>query len=210
MSGNNAIPPDLNLLSGEEVVRVIRPVLKGYLNELFGLLVVIGLTGLLLLLEPFGEFFPIGIVVALGLFVGALLIIGPAINLVGHSYIITDRRVIGRFDFIVHRESTIYFEKVQNVRVRQGIFDSFVNTGMVTIETAAGAMLPEETLRWISGPRDLRGHIMKLIEKHRGGSDGLGGSSSSSGARMSASGSHSVLSDILLELKGIREDLGKK
>ncbi len=211
MVSRTNVPSDLNLLPGEEVVSVIRPVMKGFLSEFIGALLLVLLTAFFMLIwDPFGGLLPIWILGVLGLLCATLLIIGPFVNQVGHSYIITDRRVIGRFDFIVHRESTIYFEKVQNVKVRQGVFDNIVNTGTVTIETAAGAMLPEEKLGWILGPRDVRGHLMGLIEKHRGGSAGLGEPSSAIGADRNESDNHSLLSDILSELKGIRKDLGEK
>jgi len=206
MSSKGA-PADLDLLDGEEVIWVIRPVAKGFLNEFVGLLILIGATAVLYSMNPFGDESLSLMITGFGVLVGALLILIPLCNWIGHSYIITDRRVIGRFDFIVHRESTIYFEKVQNVRVIQGIFDNIVDTGMVTMETAAGAMMPEETLRWISSPRALRGKIMNIIEKERGGRGGLG---EPSGNSSSANASNAILTDILSELKGIREDLGKK
>ena len=68
----------------------------------------------------------------------------------------------GRFDFIVHRESTIYFERIQNVKVHQNFIDNIVNTGSVFVETAAGSMMPEENLRWISNPK-----VMDLITQKR-------------------------------------------
>ena len=141
------------------------------------------------------------------------LVVGSFVQMAGNLYIITNRRIIGRFDFIVHRESTIYFERIQNVKVHQNFIDNIVNTGSVFVETAAGSMMPEENLRWISNPREIRQTIMDLIEVHKKGSDGLAnpvniptpvGTDKTDSADVSE-----LLGEILSEIKSIREEIGK-
>jgi uncharacterized membrane protein YdbT with pleckstrin-like domain len=125
-------------------------------------------------------------------------------------YIITDRRVIGRFDFIVHRESTIYFDRVQNVKVKQGILDNLLNTGAVFMETASGSMIPEESLLFISKPRVIRDELMQLIDNHRGNNDGLSSDTQINSMKIKSTGQDNqeqVLLEILEELKAIRQDL---
>ena len=60
----------------------------------------------------------------MGILASFALVISPYIQMAGNMYIITNRRIIGRFDFIVHRESTIYFERIQNVKVNQYLIDT--------------------------------------------------------------------------------------
>ncbi len=64
----------------------------------------------------------------MGILASFALVISPYIQMAGNMYIITNRRIIGRFDFIVHRESTIYFERIQNVKVNQYLLDNIFNT----------------------------------------------------------------------------------
>ena len=221
MSKESAVPTDLKLHSGEVVHKVIRPVKNGFLGPMLSsILIVVVLVSALFYVQTIEDdnflsllqvaLYPM---LGIGLIASIALVVGSLIQMAGNLYIITNRRIIGRFDFIVHRESTIYFERIQNVKVHQNFIDNIVNTGSVFVETAAGSMMPEENLRWISNPREIRQTIMDLIEVHKKGSDGLSnpvniptpvGTDKSESTDVSE-----ILGEILNEIKSIREEIGK-
>ena len=211
MSKETAIPTDLRLLPGESIHRIIKPDRKAFFGNFIGILTMIFLALGIIIFNPVKDyFFLYGIVIIFIILVIAGLV-HSIVLLYGNMYIITDRRVIGRFDFIVHRESTIYFDRVQNVKVRQGILDNLLKTGAVFMETASGSMIPEESLLFISRPRKIRDELMQLIDNHRGNNDGLNPQTQipSSIPIMSSvqDNQEQVLLEILEELKAIRKDL---
>ncbi|PXY71923.1 MAG: hypothetical protein CXX80_05155 [Methanobacteriota archaeon] len=139
----------------------------------------------------------------------------------GHSYILTNRRIIGRYDFISHNESTVYYERIQNMTVRQGFIDNMLSTGAIFIQTASGGAEAEENLVGISNPREVRALLMNLIENlsQSGGKvldDGLGVSPTSQAVGgmaappvVSSQYGEETMQAMLVELRTIRALLEK-
>lgn len=210
MSKETAIPTDLRLLPGENIHRIIKPNKKAFLGNFIAILAMIFLALGFIIFNPIEDYFFLYAVVIILIILVIAGLVQSVVLLYGNMYIITDRRVIGRFDFIVHRESTIYFDRVQNVKVKQGILDNLLNTGAVFMETASGSMIPEESLLFISKPRVIRDELMQLIDNHRGNNDGLSSDTQINSMKINSTGQDNqeqVLLEILEELKAIRQDL---
>ena len=218
MSKESAVPTDLKLHADEQVYKVIRPVRNAFLSSFIGAILLISIVfgGILWSKSIIGNeltyiYYPI---YGLGILASLALVISPYVQMAGNMYIITNRRIIGRFDFIVHRESTIYFERIQNVKVNQYLLDNIFNTGAVYIETAAGSMMPEENLRWIHKPREVRQLIMDLIEAEKRGGDGVSSSTPTLTPVITTQPNESgevteILNHILSQIRSIKEEIKK-
>ncbi len=219
MSKESAVPTDLKLHADEQVYKVIRPVRNAFLGSF--------IAAILLIAIVFGGIFWAESMISddlsymlypmygVGILASFALVISPYIQMAGNMYIITNRRIIGRFDFIVHRESTIYFERIQNVKVNQYLIDNIFNTGAVYIETAAGSMMPEENLRWIHKPRAVRQLIMDLIEAEKRGGDGVSSPTPNLTPVITTQPNESgevteILNHILTEIRSIKEEIKKE
>lgn len=219
MSKESAVPTDLKLHADEQVYKVIRPVRNAFLGSFIAaiLLIAIVFAGIFWAESMIGDdlaymFYPM---YGVGILASFALVISPYIQMAGNMYIITNRRIIGRFDFIVHRESTIYFERIQNVKVNQYLIDNIFNTGAVYIETAAGSMMPEENLRWIHKPRAVRQLIMDLIEAEKRGGDGVSSPTPNLTPVITTQPNESgevteILNHILTEIRSIKEEIKKE
>ena len=218
MSKESAVPTDLKLHADEQVYKVIRPVRNAFLSSFIGAILLISIVfgGILWSKSIIGDestyiYYPM---YGIGILASLALVISPYVQMAGNMYIITNRRIIGRFDFIVHRESTIYFERIQNVKVNQYLLDNIFNTGAVYIETAAGSMMPEENLRWIHKPREVRQLIMDLIEAEKRGGDGVSSSIPTLTPVITTQPNESgevteILNHILSEIRSIKEEIKK-
>jgi len=218
MSKESAVPTDLKLHADEQVYKVIRPVRNAFLSSFIGAILLISIVfgGILWSKNIIGDeltymYYPM---YGMGILASFALAISPYIQMAGNMYIITNRRIIGRFDFIVHRESTIYFERIQNVKVNQYLLDNIFNTGAVYIETAAGSMMPEENLRWIHKPREVRQLIMDLIEAEKRGGDGVSSSTPTLTPVITTQPNESgevteILNHILTEIRSIKQEIKK-
>ena len=133
MSKESAVPTDLKLHADEQVYKVIRPVRNAFLGSFIAaiLLIAIVFGGIFWAESMIGDDLSYMLYPMVGILASFALVISPYIQMAGNMYIITNRRIIGRFDFIVHRESTIYFERIQNVKVNQYLIDNIFNTGAV-------------------------------------------------------------------------------
>lgn len=203
-------PADLSLLEGERALEMVRPSWRAFVGSwvtaallALAALVVIGLA-----LALGGDAVFLAVFGLLMLLLAAVAVIVPIIQLVASRYILTDRRIIQRFDLWVHNESTVWYERVQNVKVRQGIVERLFDAGSVYVETAAGGSAPEENLRWVHQPRELRSRLMQLIEGRRGGDPTLGdpagggnGGSGDGGAELE------LLGQMVGELRALRAEL---
>ena len=219
MSKESAVPTDLKLHADEQVYKVIRPVRNAFLGSFIAaiLLIAIVFGGILWSKSMIGDeftymYYPM---YGMGILASFALVISPYVQMAGNMYIITNRRIIGRFDFIVHRESTIYFERIQNVKVNQYLLDNIFNTGAVYIETAAGSMMPEENLRWIHKPREVRQLIMDLIEAEKKGGDGVSSPTPNLTPVITTQPNESgevteILNHILTEIRSIKEEIKKE
>ena len=218
MSKESAVPTDLKLHADEHVYKVIRPVRNAFLSSFITAIFLIAIlsSGIFWFQSFFGDGFEnmFYLVYGLGFLASLAIVISPFIQIAGNMYIITNRRIIGRFDFIVHRESTIYFERIQNVKVNQYLLDNIFNTGAVYIETAAGSMMPEENLRWIHKPREVRQLIMDLIEAEKRGGDGVSSPTPNLRPVITTLPNESgevteILNHILIEIRLIKEEIKK-
>ncbi|MEM9412362.1 MAG: PH domain-containing protein [Planctomycetota bacterium] len=168
------VPADL-LLDGESVIEVIRPVWTGHLGSL-GLIVFLAPV----FLWPLVVFFATGQawsfwtavpMASVHLLLSALLVYSALASVSGQRYVLTNRRIIAVFDFITKRESMLYFDRIQNVGVHQGVLDSPFSTGTISIQTASGGNEPEVKLHAIQNPANVREKLMNLIEAQRASND---------------------------------------
>ena len=215
MSKESAVPTDLKLHADEQVYKVIRPVRNAFLSSFITAIFLIAILsgGIFWFQSFFGDGFEnmFYLVYGLGFLASLAIVISPFIQIAGNMYIITNRRIIGRFDFIVHRESTIYFERIQNVKVNQYLLDNIFNTGAVYIETAA----INDALRWIHKPREVRQLIMDLIEAEKKGGDGVSSPTPNLTPVITTQPNESgevteILNHILTEIRSIKEEIKKE
>ena len=207
--GRSAIPADTTLLEGETALEGLRPTWRAFVGAwLTGAgLACAAMVVFVLAIGRGGDAIGFAVFGLLMLAMAGLVTVMPIIRLAGSHYLLTDRRIIQRFDLWVHNESTVWYERVQNVKVSQGIIERLFDAGSVYIETAAGGSSPEENLRWVHHPRELRSRLVHLIEAARGSGDRSLGDRPNGGGPAAPTGPDqtTLLTAMVDELRAIRQ-----
>ena len=97
---------------------------------------------------------------ALALFL--LLGLGPVLGWLSNRTIITDRRVIVRQGFFVHRRSEVPLSRVREVRSRRGPVQRLFGSGDIELMVAADA---PARLRDVPGPQAVVEALQQLVEQ---------------------------------------------
>ena len=131
------------LHEGEKVLKTLKPSRWGYFWWYF-----LGVVITILML-------PIGIIV---------IILTELIRR-GHTFYITDKRVIHEFTFLLRKISSSAYDKIQDLHMSQGIIERMVGIGTIHIDTA-GTTFIEIKFRGISNPVSVKRMIEeKMMEK---------------------------------------------
>ena len=95
--------------------------------------------------------------------VALLLGLGPLLGWLTDSVTVTDRRVIVKHGFFVHRRSEIPLSRVREVRLKRGPLQQLFGSG--DIELMVGAEAPV-VLRDRPGPRLILDALQELVEEN--------------------------------------------
>jgi uncharacterized membrane protein YdbT with pleckstrin-like domain len=97
--------------------------------------------------------------------VGIIVIILIELIRRGHTFYITDKRVIHEFTFLSRKISSSMYDKIQDIHMSQGIIERMVGIGTIHIDTA-GTTVIEIRFRGISNPVSVKRMIEeKMTEK---------------------------------------------
>lgn len=75
--------------------------------------------------------------------------------------VVTNKRVIGKFGFIRRDTIEILHQKIESVKVKQGIFGRMFDYGDVIIQGSGGASSP---IKFISKPLEFRKQAMEHVD----------------------------------------------
>ncbi len=95
--------------------------------------------------------------------IALLLGVGPLLGWLTDSVTVTDRRVIVKHGFFVHRRSEIPLSRVREVRLKRGPLQQLFGSG--DIELMVGAEAPV-VLRDRPGPRLILDALQELVEEN--------------------------------------------
>ena len=80
------------------------------------------------------------------------------------TYVITNKRVIGRTGFISEDFKSSTFKHITSLRVKQGIIGKLFNFGNIIVDTSGSGLGVEFIWRYVNNPVNVKNEIEKHIE----------------------------------------------
>ncbi len=107
--------------------------------------------------------------ITLATFIIGIILIGFAeLSRIMHTYYITDKEITEKFSFLSRRVISTSYSKIQNLELKQGLFERIVNIGDLEFYTAAdfgGSKRPEIVFRGIKNPMEIKNIIAEIKPK---------------------------------------------
>jgi uncharacterized membrane protein YdbT with pleckstrin-like domain len=91
-----------------------------------------------------------------------LIILIIVLNKLSTKYVITDKRVAGRYGIISEDFKSATFKHITSVRTRQGVIGKMFNFGNIIIDTAGSGAGVEFVWKYVKNPVKVK----NMIEKH--------------------------------------------
>lgn len=144
------------LLTGETVLLETRIALRKYwFNFILGaFLIVLGLIGLFAIPMDQGSL----LYSAIYLVPAALLIVPPVLRYFTSELALTNKRVIAKIGIISLRTIELGLERIESIRVEQGLFGRLLNYGTLVVVGTGGSRepipnIPSPVILGLLGPR---------------------------------------------------------
>ena len=93
--------------------------------------------------------------------IGIPLIIVSELMRRGHKYYLTNERIIHQYVFLSKKTSTVFYDKVQDVRLTQGLIERIFGLGKIHVNTA-GTHTTEIVFKGVKNPAEIK----RIIERH--------------------------------------------
>ncbi len=114
----------------------------------------------------------LGVYIIAALFTATIIGIVIAIPIVlitefvrrGHTFVITDKRLLHRYKFLSKKSSSVYYAKVTDVHLTQGVMQRILGIGTVHINTA-GTDATEMVYFGIKDPTKIKNVIGRNLVK---------------------------------------------
>lgn len=102
-------------------------------------------------------------------FIIGIMIAGFAeLSRIMHTYYIAEKEITEKFSFLSRRIISASYSKIQNLELKQGLFERMVNIGDLEFYTAAdfkGSKRPEIVFRGIKNPLAIKNIIAEIKPK---------------------------------------------
>jgi len=87
-----------------------------------------------------------------------------ALKKLSTKYVITDRRVMGRYGIISEDFKSASFKHITSVRIKQGLIGKMFNFGNIVIDTAGSGAGLDFVWSYVNNPIDVKNQIEKFID----------------------------------------------